>query len=147
MSHYATVLSPSLFESGTNIHTYIHVDINEIHFDFLILKPQGPSAKKRKLDDASSSPSSSSSPDDDIYWRMNEDRFELLFRDRLLVKGVENRLDRTASEVFRSMLRLNELSSDATSESSALLSSVEGTRNNLCGMDVVAYLLKYYFLH
>ena len=57
---------------------------------------------------------------------MNEDRFELLFRDRLLVKAVENRLDRSASEVFRAMLRLNELSSDATSEFSALLSSVEG---------------------
>jgi len=56
---------------------------------------------------------------------MNEERFELLFRDRLLVKAIENRLDRSAAEVFRAMLRLNELSSDATSETSALLSAAE----------------------
>ena len=60
---------------------------------------------------------------------MNKDRFELLFRDRLLVKAVENRLDRSAAEVFRAMLRLNELSSDATSETSALLSALEGMYN------------------
>ena len=59
---------------------------------------------------------------------MNEERFELLFRDRLLVKAVENRLDRTTSEVYRVMLRHNELSSDATSDTSALLPSIEGRK-------------------
>ena len=47
--------------------------------------PSEPAAKRRKTDSASST--SLTSPDDDIFWRMNEDRFELLFRDRLLVKG------------------------------------------------------------
>lgn len=86
---------------------------------------EGPSRPKRpKIDAAVNAPYAS--PDDGIYWRMNEERFDLLFRDRLLVKAIENRLrDRSAAEVFRAMLRLNELSSDATSETSALLSAAE----------------------
>ena len=105
-----------------NQYNFIYIQYL-IHFSSFIYIHTGPSAKRQKL-------SSCSSPDDGIYWRMNEDRFELLFRDRLLVKAVENRLDRSAAEVFRAMLRLNELSSDATSETSALLSAVEGTSRN-----------------
>ena len=82
----------------------------------------GPSAAAERLETfASAAPS----PDADVFWRMNHERFQLLFRDRLLVKAVETRLDRTTAEVFRSMLRLNELSADATSDTSALQSSAD----------------------
>jgi hypothetical protein len=88
-------------------------------------------SRKRKLESSTSDQPPGKRPrldpdaDDGIYWRMNHERFDLLFRDRALVKAVENRLDKTSSEIFRVMLQLNELTNDPKAEVSPLQTRVD----------------------
>ncbi|CAH1796174.1 unnamed protein product [Owenia fusiformis] len=77
--------------------------------------------RKRKIPkDRSKSPEP---PDAGIYWHLNFQRFHTLFRDQELISAVANKLDKEASEVLRSMLRIDV--SDPASPVSQPLSSHE----------------------
>uniref|UniRef100_UPI0035901CF3 DNA-directed RNA polymerase III subunit RPC3 isoform X1 n=1 Tax=Myxine glutinosa TaxID=7769 RepID=UPI0035901CF3 len=64
-------------------------------------------------------------PDDGIYWHVNFERFHQFFRDQAIVSAVASKLDKTAGEIVRTMLRLSELTTTGNAAVTQPISSLE----------------------
>ncbi|XP_032804562.1 DNA-directed RNA polymerase III subunit RPC3 isoform X1 [Petromyzon marinus] len=74
-------------------------------------------AKKRKVEE--------SLPDDGIYWRVNFERFHQHFHNQAIVSAVASKMDKTAGEIVRTMLRMSELTTPPNAAFTQLLASTE----------------------
>ncbi|XP_041373879.1 DNA-directed RNA polymerase III subunit RPC3-like isoform X2 [Gigantopelta aegis] len=89
------------------------------------------SKRKRSVDDSTQpikkikTEGSSSVQDDVVYWRINFERFHQHFRDQAIIDAVSKKIDKKASEIVRTMLRLSEVKTDPFAEVTLPLSFTE----------------------
>uniref|UniRef100_K1P784 DNA-directed RNA polymerase III subunit RPC3 n=1 Tax=Magallana gigas TaxID=29159 RepID=K1P784_MAGGI len=67
----------------------------------------GPPAKRSKSEVEGERPADDEG--DGIFWRVNNERFHQMFRDQAIVQAISSKIDRSAGEVLRAMLRVSEV--------------------------------------
>lgn len=69
--------------------------------------------KRRNSDDPPSAKCQRTDNTTNIQWQVNFDRFHQHYRDQLIISGMVNKVDKKASEIIRTMLRIGEINSTA----------------------------------
>ncbi|KAL4227603.1 DNA-directed RNA polymerase III subunit RPC3 [Mactra antiquata] len=100
--------------------------------------------RKRSIDDSeqpAKRQKTDAPGDDGIYWKINSRRFHQYFRDQMFIKAISNRIDKRASTILQTMLRLSEVKTDDLCFTTQPLSFTEifqaipldaGITRNLC---------------
>ncbi|KAK3585327.1 hypothetical protein CHS0354_040276 [Potamilus streckersoni] len=99
----------STIQAPDNDHSLYEVPSMDIDGD-------GRVKRKRSLDESDQpvkrqKTGDTTTKEDGIYWRVNLDRFHQHFRDQAIVAALASKIDKKASEVLRTMLRLSEVKS------------------------------------
>ncbi|XP_072166937.1 DNA-directed RNA polymerase III subunit RPC3-like [Diadema setosum] len=89
---------------------------------------QAEGSKRARSSSTSSADGKELPPDDGIFWQVNFERFHRYFRDQDIISAITQRIDKTAGEVVRTMLRISELTTDFMARSTKPLSSHEISR-------------------
>lgn len=103
-------------------------------------------AKKRRNSDEppSSKCQRTSSNSENIQWQVNFDRFHQHYRDQLIISGMVNKVDKKASEIIRTMLRIGEVSSSPDALSTAPISINEIFHNLPKDLGITKPILEQY---
>lgn len=95
------------------------------------------SAKRARMD-------SSVHGDEGIYWQVNFERFHQYFRDQAIITAVANKLDKTSSEIVRTMLRMSEVTTSPSASCTRPLSANEIFRSLPVGYNIARPILDQY---